>query len=156
MFRLLIVSVAAIMSAFALTPAIAEAQPGSATLPAELASALDSYNRSTIAKDTTSLAELVTDDYMLVNSDGSVQGKSSYLADFKMPGFDIEPYRLENPLYRVQIDSALTSGTMHLKWSQDGQRHARRLRITHFWMHENGKWQIAFTQLTRLPDEPSQ
>jgi ketosteroid isomerase-like protein len=153
MLRRILITVAATLAAFAFHPAAARAEPGSSALPPELASALDYYNRSTIAKDIVSLGELVTDDYMLVNSDGSVQGKVSYLEDFKMPGFDIQPYRLENLLYRVQIDSALTSGTMRLSWTQDGRHQSRHLRITHFWRHLQGKWQIAFTQLTRLPEE---
>ncbi len=152
--RRAVIAVAAFLSIAAFQPAAAKADSGATVLPPELATALDHYNRSTIAKDIASLSELVSDDYFLVNSDGSVQGKASYLADFKLPGFEIEPYRLENPLYRVQIDSALTSGTMQLKWTQDGRRQSRRLRITHFWKLNHGKWQISFTQLTRLPDEP--
>ena len=153
--RRILIAVAATLAAFAFRPAAAKAEQAPSSLPPALSSALDNYNRSTIAKDIASLGQLVTDDYLLVNSDGSVQGKASYLEDFKMPGFDIEPYRLENPYYRVQIDSALTSGTMRLSWTQDGRHQSRHLRITHFWRNLQGKWQIAFTQLTRLPDEPS-
>lgn len=149
------IAAVAALYAFALQPTAANAEPRIAELPSDLAASLDKYNRSTIAKDISSLSELVSEDYTLVNSDGSVQGKSSYLADFELPDFVIEPYRLENQLYHVAVSSALTSGTMRLTWTQDGQRQSRHLRITHFWRFQNSKWQIAFTQLTRLPDEPS-
>lgn len=150
-----IVVIIATLSMVAFHPASARAEPGAAALPPELAAALDDYNRSTIAKDIASLSKLVSNDYMLVNSDGSTQDKSSYLSDFKMAGFDIEPYSIENPFYRVEIDAALTSWTMHLNWTQDGRHQSRHLRISHYWILRDSKWQVAFTQLTRLPDEPS-
>jgi len=155
MFRRYFVVIVAMLSMIALHPAAARVESGAAALPPELAAALDDYNRSTIAKDIAALSKLVSDDYMLVNSDGSTQGKSSYLSDFKMAGFDIEPYAIENPYYRVENDAALTSWIMHLDWTQDGRRQSRNLRISHYWIQRDSKWQIAFTQLTRLPDEPS-
>jgi hypothetical protein len=133
----------------------ASASPASwhpAFLPKSLARALDAYNRGTIDKDTKVLGALVTDDYMLVNSDSSVQGKASYLADFEMAGFEIEPYRIEHPFARVQRDSALTGGVFLLRWTQSGKNHTRRLRVVHLWIRKRGDWRLAFTQLTRVPD----
>jgi ketosteroid isomerase-like protein len=121
-------------------------------LPPDLARALDAYNQATVRNDTRTLAGLVTDDYVLVNSDASVQGKASYLADFAVPGFKIEPYAVESPLYRVTRDTALTAGVQALHWTQDGRAQTRRLRIAHLWVRQAGRWRIAYTQLTRIPD----
>ncbi len=118
----------------------------------ELALALDAYNRATIHSDTAALAALVTDDYMLVNSDSSVQDKRSYLADFAVPGFKLDPYRIERPIRKVEGDAALTGGTFQLGWIQDGRHHSRTLRIAHFWIRRHDRWQIAYTQLTRVPE----
>ena len=132
----------------------AEPPPAHSSAPPDLAEALEAYNRATIAKDTVSLGAIVTDDYLLINSDSSVQGKASYLADFHVPDFKIEPYHIEDPFYRVQDGAALTSGIINLAWTQDGQHQRRRLRISHFWVKLNGQWKIAFTQLTRIPENP--
>jgi ketosteroid isomerase-like protein len=118
----------------------------------ELARALDGYNRATISNDISSLAALVTDDYMLVNSDSSVQDKASYLADFSVPGFKIDPYRMENAFSRIHVDTALTGGTFRLRWTQEGRRQSRGLRASHFWVRQHGRWRLAYTQLTRLPE----
>lgn len=118
-------------------------------MPPELARAWDAYNRATIRKDVAALAGLVTDDYMLVNSDASVQDKSSYLADFNAPGFTLEPYQIEAPFHRIWGDTALTGGLFDLSWTQDGRHQRRRLRIAHVWTKANGHWRIAFSQLTR-------
>jgi ketosteroid isomerase-like protein len=125
---------------------------GAAPLPADLERALDAYHRATTNNDTATLAALVTDDYVLVNSDASVQDKASYLADFTVPGFKLDPYEIEGPLYSVRRDAALTAWTFRLSWTQDGRRQNRRLRIAHFWVSEQGRWRIAYTQLTRIAD----
>jgi uncharacterized protein (TIGR02246 family) len=127
------------------------ATPQVQALPADLARALDAYNRATARSDTQALAALVTDDYVLVNSDASVQGKASYLADFAAPGFKLDPYEIEPLTYRVRGDAALTAWTFNLSWTQDGRRQTRRLRIAHFWVKQHGGWRIAYTQLTRIP-----
>jgi ketosteroid isomerase-like protein len=120
--------------------------------PVDLIAALEEYNRATIQKDILTLARLVTDDYMLVNSDGSVQDKCSYLADFKMPGFNIDSYKIQQPILRLKGNAALTGGFFGLSWAQDGRRHMRRLRIVHFWNKQGRNWRISYTQLTRVID----
>lgn len=128
----------------------AAAMPADA-LPPDLAEALAAYDRATVANDIPALREIVADDYMLVNSDTSVQDKESYLADFAVPGFRMEPYVMQAPIARVWNDAALTGGLMPLAWTQDGVRHSRMLRIAHVWAKSGGRWRIAYTQLTRVP-----
>jgi uncharacterized protein (TIGR02246 family) len=122
------------------------------TLPPDLARALDAYNRATARSDTQVLAALMTEDYVLVNSDASVQGKASYLADFAAPSFKLDPYEIEPLTYQVGGDAALTAWTFNLSWTQDGRHQTRRLRMAHFWVKQDGRWRIAYTQLTRIPD----
>jgi ketosteroid isomerase-like protein len=125
---------------------------GAAEPPPDLARAVADYNEATIHKDIARLSELVTDDYMLVNSNASVQGKESYLADFRVTGFTLDPYKIEQPFYRVHGDTAITGWRFHLTWTQDGKRQARFLHIVHSWVKRNGRWHIEYTQLTRVPD----
>ena len=145
---------AALAAALALAPAPVATRraPEPKVFAADLVRAVDAYDRATVAKDTKALAALVTDDYMLVNSDASIQDKASYLADFAMPDFTIQPYRTEQAFSRVHAGAALTGGTFQLRWTQGGRRHSRRLRAAHFWVRQDGRWRIAHTQLTRVPE----
>ena len=129
------------------------AKGGDGSMPPELAVALDQYNRATVANDTATLSKLVTDDYMLVNSDSSVQDKQSYLKDFLVPGFRVDPYEIRKPVFRLFGKAALTGGEFHLGWTFDGRHQSRDLRIAHVWVRKNGRWQIAYTQLTRVPEK---
>jgi ketosteroid isomerase-like protein len=102
--------------------------------------------------DIAALSKLVADDYILVNSDSSLQAKQSYLDDFKLPGFKVHRYVVEESAHAVWGDTALVRGLLHLGWTQDGAQHGRVLRIAHVWTRREGHWQIAYTQLTRVPD----
>jgi ketosteroid isomerase-like protein len=126
--------------------------PTDGKVPPDLTRAVRDYNEATIHKDIAKLSELTTDNYMLVNSDASVQGKDSYLADFRAPGFTLDPYTIEQPFYRIHGDTAITGWRFHLTWTQDGKRQARFLRIVHSWVKASGRWHIEYTQLTRVPD----
>jgi ketosteroid isomerase-like protein len=127
----------------------ADADSGRIAMPPELARAIAAYDQATIDKDIVRLAALVKDDYVLVNSDMSVQRKPSYLEDFKVAGFRIDQYHLSEPILIVHADSALTGGYFQLSWTQDGRHWERRTRIVHFWEKDAGVWRLAYTQLTR-------
>jgi len=140
--------IAATLSRAPAAPAAPRLQP----LPADLTRALDAYNQATVRNDTKTLAILMTEGYVLVNSDGSVQRKASYLADFAAPGFKVDPYEIEPLVYEVRDRAALTAWAFNLGWTQEGHHHTRRLRIAHFWINQDGRWRIAYTQLTRIPE----
>jgi ketosteroid isomerase-like protein len=119
----------------------------------DLDAAVRAYDEATVRNDVATLAQLVADDYMLVNSDSSLQDKQSYLQDFKVPGFKLDPYVLEQPARRDWGTTALVTGVMNLSWMLEGQRHFRRLRVVHVWRKHEGRWRLAYTQLTRVPEE---
>ena len=130
----------------------ADAGSGRLAMPPELARTIAAYDQATVDKDIDRLGALVKDDYVLVNSDMSVQNKQSYLEDFKVQGFRINQYTLSEPIQIVRADSALTGGFFQLSWVQDGRSLHRRTRIIHFWEKDAGQWRLAYTQLTRALD----
>ena len=136
------------------TAAAAPTLIGSSAKAAEsdLDAAVRAYDEATVRNDVATLARLVSDDYLLVNSDSSLQDKQSYLEDFKVPGFRLDPYVLEQPARRAWGDTALVAGVVNLSWTLESRRHVRRLRIAHVWTKQEGRWRLAYTQLTRVPE----
>jgi ketosteroid isomerase-like protein len=120
--------------------------------PTDLAKAIEDYDRATVSNDVAALANLVADDYVLVNSDSTLQDKQSYLEDFKVPGFKLDPYELQQQVHKVWGDAALLAGIVRLSWTLKGEHHERLLRIAHVWSRHDGRWRIAYTQLTRIPE----
>ena len=123
-----------------------------AALPPDLARAVESYEAAQLRNDVAALSSLVADDFVLVNSDSSVQDKPSFLADFRVPGFHLDSYVVEAPFRKVWSDAALVGGLLRLGWTQDGRRQARVLRIAYVWRKRDGRWQASYAQLTRVPE----
>jgi ketosteroid isomerase-like protein len=123
-------------------------------LPPDLARAVRDYDRATVAGDTPALERLFADDYVLVNSDASVENKQQAIADFRMPGFKIDPYVLTQPVETAWDTGAVIGGVVNLSWTQDGKHQQRWIRIAHVWARRGGAWQMTYTQVTRLP-QPS-
>lgn len=150
-----ILATAAMAPAFAAgmihTAAAAAAAAGTARMPPDLAKVVKSFERATVRNDIPALAALVADDYLLVNSDSTVQDKQQYLEDFNLPGFRIDPYVVEQPVLKVWEDTALAAGLLDLSWTQDGRRQNRLLRVAHLWARYDGHWLLTYTQLTRVP-----
>jgi ketosteroid isomerase-like protein len=119
-------------------------------LPPDLAKVIKEYEQATFRNDIVVLGNLVTEDYILVNSDATLQDKQSYLTDFTVPGFRLDPYVMEEPVLKVWGDTALTAGRLHLAWTQDGRRQNRLVRIAHVWAKKDGHWRLTYTQLTRV------
>ena len=71
------------------------AMPAADELPPDLAEAVKNYEAAQVRSDVAALAQLVSDDFLLVNSDSSVQDKDSFLADFRKPGFHLDSYVVE-------------------------------------------------------------
>jgi ketosteroid isomerase-like protein len=153
LLRLGLLALAATLPAMpAATFASRASHNGAAGMPPELAEAVREYRQATMHNDIATLSNLVADDYILINSDASLQAKQSYLDDFRLPGFRIDRYVVEESAQAVWGDTALVRGLLHLAWTQDGAQHRRVLRIAHVWTRREGHWQIAYTQLTRVPE----
>ena len=122
-----------------------------ADLPLDLANAVKEYDRANIASDTATLQRLFADDYVLVNSDASVEDKRRAIADFHMPGFKIDPYVMTQPVQTAWDTGAVIGGVVHLGWTQDGKHQQRWIRIAHVWAKRDGTWRMTYTQVTRVP-----
>jgi ketosteroid isomerase-like protein len=120
-------------------------------MPPDLAKTLKEYDRAQINNDIATLGRLVADDYLLVNSNASVENKAQFLADFNLPGFKIDPYVVEQPVQKVWKNTAVIGGLVHLSWTQDGQHQTRLLRVAYIWVRRNGYWRATYTQVTRVP-----
>jgi len=122
-----------------------------AELPPDLAKAVRDYDQAQFHNDITTLEQLVADDYMLVNSNATVENKQQFLADFNLPGFKIDPYVLEQPVAKVWGDAAVVGGLVHLGWIQDGKHQTRVLRVAYVWAKRSDHWQATYAQVTRVP-----
>ncbi|HLT91869.1 MAG TPA: nuclear transport factor 2 family protein [Woeseiaceae bacterium] len=125
---------------------------GAGKLPPDLAQAMHDYDQATFSNDIETYRRVVAEDYQLVNSDSSLEDKELSIVPFAEPGFRIDPHVTEEPLQIVWDGGAVLGGRLRLSWTQGGVHHTRVVRRAHVWARRDGRWQLVYTQVTRVPE----
>src|ERR1041384_6322235 len=81
-----------------------------ADLSTDLVKAVKDFDQAQIHSDIPTLTRLVAEDYVLVNSNATVENKQQFLADFNLPGFKIDPYVVEQPVQKIWDNGAVVGG----------------------------------------------
>ena len=132
--------------ATASAPALAED-----VLPADLAKAAKDYDVAQIKSDRAELGRLLADDYTLVNGAAQISAKAEFIADSVAPGFALRPFEIEHAINKVWTDGAVLSGEVMLRGTSEGKPFASRIRFADVWRRRSGRWQVVFTEVTRIP-----
>jgi ketosteroid isomerase-like protein len=132
----------------------AAAQAQVAHLPPDLKAAAEAYERAQIAGDAAALDRLLASDYRLVNSDGAVDSRAQFIADWSAPGFDPEPVTVEDPVHLVWADGAALGGLVTLRGTQAGKPFSVTLRYVDVWQRTPDGWRVAYGQATRVKAKP--
>ena len=122
----------------------------SVALPADLAKAAHDYDQAQVTSNRAALERLLADDYVLHNSQGQVQDKTSFIADQVAPGYKLEPFKIEEPVEKVMGDTAILGGVARAKGTAGGQAFDVKLRFIDVWRKRDGAWKVVFSQATRV------
>ena len=123
----------------------------SAAVPPDLAKAAHDYDRAQVKSDRAELERLIADDYVLHNSSGQVQDKRRFIADQIAPGYRLEPFTVQEPVEKLMGDTAILGGVARARGTSGGQPYDVRLRFIDVWAKRDGRWQVVFSQATRIP-----
>jgi len=106
--------------------------------------ALDnSWNSALETKDTKALDMLLTDSFVSVDIDGSIQTKSEFLESIKAPDYHPAQAVTEQSTVQVYGDSAIVVGIFRSKWLEKGRTLTHRERFVDTWVKIKGSWQCA-------------
>ena len=139
-----------ILSAVALLAMPIAAAP-SAEMPADLQAAAHAFDQAQMHNDGAALTGLLADDYLLVNSSGTLESKADFIRDYTAPGFTLEPFTIEQPVEKIWADGAVLGGIATLKGMSEGKPYEARLRFADIWAKRGGRWQVVYTQVNRAP-----
>jgi hypothetical protein len=123
----------------------------SVALPADLAQAAHDYDQAQVTSNKAELERLLAPDYVLHNSSGQRQDKSSFIADQVAPGYKLEPFVIEEKVEKVMGDAAILGGVARAKGTSGGEPYDVRLRFIDVWEKRAGRWVVVFSQATRAP-----
>ena len=122
-------------------------------IPVDLRKAADEYDLAQQKGDRALLERLLADDYLLVNSGGEVENKSQFVAESVSPSFRLNPYKVEDEVIRVSADQAVLGGRTTLSGTSDGKPFTANMRFADIWRKNKGRWQVTYTQVTRIPQK---
>jgi hypothetical protein len=122
-------------------------------LPPDLVSASAEFDKAQITSDGVTLARILGDELMLIAGSGRLESKADFIKDFTAPGFKLDPFTILEPVHKLNGNIAILGGVVQFKGMEDGKPFSQRIRFSDFWEKRNGRWQVVYIQVTRLPNE---
>jgi ketosteroid isomerase-like protein len=103
-------------------------------------------------KDATALANLLADNLVYVDYDGSLNNKQQFLASIKSARVSSEQINNEGVTVRLYNNNnvAVSTGIYRDRGVENGKPFQRRGRFTNVWINQNGAWQCIASQSTLI------
>jgi hypothetical protein len=128
---------------------VAAAASHAAQLPPDLAKAVADYDAAQIKGDGADLKRLLADDYMLINSGGTIENKAQLIADYTAPGYKLDPFVVKEPVEKVWAGGAVMGGIATLSGTDGGKHFEVTLRFSDIWAKRHGAWQVIYTHVSK-------
>lgn len=109
------------------------------------------WNQAEQNKDANALANLLSENLVYVDYDGSVSTKQQFLAQVK--NTDITGEQIINEGLTVHMfnnNVAVSTGVYRDKGLEKGKPFQRRGRFTDIWLNQNGQWECIASQSTLI------
>jgi ketosteroid isomerase-like protein len=105
------------------------------------------------AGDATFLRKALTPDFTLVDSRGNVTDLAQNLAEVAAREPYYDEFRNDGQSVRMYgEDTALIVGITHIRGKAGGEAFAADFRYTDTWIRRDGRWLLAASHASRLPD----
>lgn len=102
-------------------------------------------------KDAAALSNLLADNIVYVDYDGSISTKQQLLAEVKSADVTGEQINNEGVTVRLYGNNvAVSTGIYRDKGMEKEKPFSRRGRFTNVWMNQNGKWECIASQSTLI------
>jgi len=106
------------------------------------------WNQAYKLGDTRALEEILDDQIVLINDDGSIQTKAEFLASVQPAKSQEQQVAPESMNVRVFGNTAIATGVFRAKGVESGKPYVRRERFVDTWVHKGGKWLCVATTAT--------
>jgi len=105
------------------------------------------WNQAEVEKDTHSLSQLLAENFIYVDVDGSlIKDKAKFLASVTGRAEHIESIRSESMLSQVHGNTVIVTGLYHEKGTLNGKPYLHHGRFTDTWVKEGSAWLCAASQ----------
>ena len=111
------------------------------------------FQEAILANDADAIESFVTDDWIIVNSDGRIVERDRFLTVVKSGALTHSAMALDEPRVRVYGDSAVITGRATSAGKFMGTDFATLERSTDVFVKHDGQWRCALTQLTKIAED---
>jgi ketosteroid isomerase-like protein len=154
MKRILLIAFVTI-AASSMTWAQMAAKPAGAKKPAgsvqeQIKNLEEERNQAVLKGDAATLDRMTSDDYTLVDSRGKFMTKAQILDGFKSGSIKFESRELSDLNVRVYGNTAVVTGVVTQKSSEDGKDTSGKSRFIRVYVKQNGRWVSVANQATAI------
>lgn len=108
------------------------------------------FTQAVAANDAAAIGRFVADDWVIVDTDGSVIDKSRFISVIESGALTHESMESTDVEVRIHGDTAVVTGITTSTGQFLGDGFTTRERATDVLAHLNGRWLCVFSQLTRV------
>ena len=101
----------------------------------------NAWNQAQLHHDAKALNNLVSEEFVYTDYDGTVMNKAQFLADLKDPDYRASLVANEEARVISYPNAAIVIGTYHTKGTYKRQPFEHYGRFTDTWLFQNNKWQ---------------
>jgi ketosteroid isomerase-like protein len=120
------------------------------TMQEELLKLENDFARAVTNNDADAVDGFLSDDWIIVDPDGSIIDKARFLGVIKSGALSHEMMESADLRVRLYGNSAVVTGLTTTKGKFMGQDFTSCERATDIFVKQNDRWQCVFTQLTRF------
>lgn len=98
------------------------------------------WNQMQLNHDVSAMQQLLDDDFVLTDYDGSLQNKAQFLASIKDPSVQLTMEMSEGMKLHEHGSTVVVTGATREKGTQNGKPFSHNGRFTDTWMKKDGRW----------------
>ncbi len=106
------------------------------------------FGKAMIQNDAEAIGRFLSDDWIIIDPDGSIIDRSRFLAVIKSGALTHQGMDSEEIQVRVHGDTATVTAVTTTKTNYKGKEFTTRERTTDVFAKEKGRWQCVLTHLT--------
>ncbi len=140
----------ALLLIFLATTAILASAQDVASVRSKIVALEKAWNQAYKLGDKHALNDLLDDEIVLINDDGSTQSKREFLAGVHAINAQEQQVAPESIDVHVFGDTAVAAGVFRARGVENGKPYTRRERFVDTWISKNGKWVCVATNATPI------
>jgi ketosteroid isomerase-like protein len=107
---------------------------------------VDLFNGALKNRDWDELAEIYSDDYMLVRPDGSMLSKEEVLKDLRVGGLEFKEIEIADVKVRIHGDTAILTAASRTVTSRQGKESKSRVRLVAVYVTDRSRPRLVHFQ----------